>query len=418
VEEGDERDLGVALSGGGIRATLFGLGALLYLVDAGEGRRLRTVSSISGGSLTNGYLGLHCDLATATPDEVRGPARALAHQVARKGTLWAGPETWAFCAVVALIPIVAGVVTWRHGAAWGWLAWFGVLVADGWLAMQRSWVARRAFERTLFGRRTRLDQLHATVEHVIGATDLPTHELAFFSGRFVTSDRMGVGRPGALGLATVVQASAALPGPFVPVRLPLAPLGLTPPDPALRSLLLIDGGVVDNMGDQWLEQDPGVRRTVVVDAAPPAPDRPRLKARWPLLGEVVTFKAVTDVLYDQTTEVRTRLLATRPDGVIVQIARSPWATVDDALVDADPVRAARAAAVAEALEATGHDRAWWETETAANAGVETALSRIPADRAAALLLLAYVTTMADGHVTLGLPLLPIPAVEEMAALVG
>ena len=57
--------IGVALSGGGHRASLFGLGALLYLADAGKGPERSTVSSISGGSITNGYIGATCDLATA-----------------------------------------------------------------------------------------------------------------------------------------------------------------------------------------------------------------------------------------------------------------------------------------------------------------------------------------------------------------
>ena len=40
--------IAVALSGGGHRAALFGLGALLYLVDAGKGPELATISSVSG----------------------------------------------------------------------------------------------------------------------------------------------------------------------------------------------------------------------------------------------------------------------------------------------------------------------------------------------------------------------------------
>ena len=166
---------------------------------------------------------------------MRGHARTLAHQVAvaRWAPLWAGPETWAYCAIVALIPVVAALLTWRHGAAWGWLAWVGVLVADGWLAQQRSWVARRAFERTLFGRRHALAELHATVKHVIGSTDLQTHDLVYFSGRFVTSARAGA-----------VPATSAWPPrcrPRPPCRVRSARsasrsnLDLRPADPAVRS---------------------------------------------------------------------------------------------------------------------------------------------------------------------------------------
>lgn len=50
------RDFGVALSGGGVRASAFALGALLYLVDSGLNRRVATISSVSGASLTNGFV--------------------------------------------------------------------------------------------------------------------------------------------------------------------------------------------------------------------------------------------------------------------------------------------------------------------------------------------------------------------------
>ena len=49
--------IGVAISGGGHRASLFGLGALLYLIDADKGAHLGSVASVSGGSLTNAFFG-------------------------------------------------------------------------------------------------------------------------------------------------------------------------------------------------------------------------------------------------------------------------------------------------------------------------------------------------------------------------
>jgi hypothetical protein len=47
--------LGIALSGGGHRASLLSLGALLYVVDSGMNARVRTVTSVSGGSITNAF---------------------------------------------------------------------------------------------------------------------------------------------------------------------------------------------------------------------------------------------------------------------------------------------------------------------------------------------------------------------------
>ena len=48
--------IALALSGGGFRASLFHLGALRRLNDAGLLSRLTAISSVSGGSITNGLL--------------------------------------------------------------------------------------------------------------------------------------------------------------------------------------------------------------------------------------------------------------------------------------------------------------------------------------------------------------------------
>jgi len=53
-----KRDVGLCLSGGGYRAAVFHLGSLIRLNEAGLLRRLRTVSSVSGGSIIAGLLGL------------------------------------------------------------------------------------------------------------------------------------------------------------------------------------------------------------------------------------------------------------------------------------------------------------------------------------------------------------------------
>lgn len=438
------QDLAVALSGGGHRATLFGLGALLYLADAGQGPRLGSIASISGGSLANGYLGLRCDLTTATPQDVRSHAGALAHQVARRGTLWAAPLSWAYCALVVAVLVGAGVLTWVLGPAWGWLVWAVALLIAGWLAQQRSWVARQAFERTLFSRRP-LTAMHGAVDHVICATDLQTHELAYFSSRFVTSWRLGWGRPGTLTVAHAVQASAALPGAFSAVRIPVARFGFPGGHPVVRSFLLSDGGVYDNMGDQWPAGSarrgdaPGApdppphraRQLVVVNASAGQGVTPRLRVRWPLFGEAATLMAVKDVLYDQTTAVRRRLLdlrfrvasSTHPlpgqelQGTLVQIDRTPFDLPDDFRRGRDP-RAVRARAVLAALGDDDETRAAWAAEAEANRSVKTALSKIPAARAASLLHHAYVLTMANAHVLLDLPLLPVPDVTVFEELVA
>ena len=77
--------IGLALSGGGFRASLFHLGALRRLNDLGLLSRVTSISSVSGGSITNGLLAtkwqkLTKDSAgrfTNFQDEVEAPMRAL-----------------------------------------------------------------------------------------------------------------------------------------------------------------------------------------------------------------------------------------------------------------------------------------------------------------------------------------------------
>src|SRR6266481_5617046 len=54
-----EDEVGLALSGGGFRAALFGLGTLWRLNDCGWLKRLSRITSVSGGSITSAYLGMN-----------------------------------------------------------------------------------------------------------------------------------------------------------------------------------------------------------------------------------------------------------------------------------------------------------------------------------------------------------------------
>ncbi|HPT25851.1 MAG TPA: patatin-like phospholipase family protein [Bryobacteraceae bacterium] len=77
--------IALALSGGGFRASLFHLGALRRLNDAGLLSRMTSISSVSGGSITNGLLAAKWGLLerdakgrfTNFGDEVEKPLRAF-----------------------------------------------------------------------------------------------------------------------------------------------------------------------------------------------------------------------------------------------------------------------------------------------------------------------------------------------------
>jgi len=56
--EGPESGIGLALSGGGFRATLFHCGAFWRLNELSYLQKLDRVSSVSGGSIAAGVLGV------------------------------------------------------------------------------------------------------------------------------------------------------------------------------------------------------------------------------------------------------------------------------------------------------------------------------------------------------------------------
>jgi len=123
--------IGVAISGGGHRASLFGLGALLYLIDAGKGAQVGSVASVSGGSLTNAYFGATVDLSKIDSEGMWDKAKDFAYRIARRGTLWAAPQTYAYLMSIALLVVGAIIVSCR--CPW-WaivLAWVIAIVLGG-----------------------------------------------------------------------------------------------------------------------------------------------------------------------------------------------------------------------------------------------------------------------------------------------
>ncbi len=110
--------IAVALSGGGYRASLFGLGALLYLVDAGKNAEVNSISSVSGGSITNGYVAQQrgypgTDTASFWRD-MQPLARTVAHR-----TLWSTPLVWLYLTfLVVSLPVIVWTAFWAVPGPW------------------------------------------------------------------------------------------------------------------------------------------------------------------------------------------------------------------------------------------------------------------------------------------------------------
>src|SRR5262245_35722099 len=69
--------LGPALSGGGFRATLYHLGLVRFLYDAGILPHVTHITAVSGGSIIAAHLGLNWDRYNGSPGEFDTAAKEM-----------------------------------------------------------------------------------------------------------------------------------------------------------------------------------------------------------------------------------------------------------------------------------------------------------------------------------------------------
>jgi predicted acylesterase/phospholipase RssA len=446
----------VALSGGGHRAALWGAGVLLYLADAGINRDVTSIASVSGGSITNAYVAQQVNYRRVDGPALEQALRPLIRRLAVEGTVQWAPLTKLYLgALVAFVGVATGIwfiaIPTPARAAICTVSALAVL----WGLTLRGAVADRVLARQLFStghRRSQLSELEphlaGEIDHVFCATDLQSSEHVYFSPRFVYSYRHGLGRTGSLLLSTAVQVSAALPGPFPPRWLRARPFGFEGGEAqtsgrTVRHLVLADGGVYDNMADQWaqgfqarstrwprLKQEHHEPLELVVANASAGLEWQRAgwALRVPLLGELLSLLRVKDVLYDNTTTLRRQGMAGRFDraireqrglrGALVHIPQSPFDVAKDCLeperASRWPDRAERAATVIERLGLQTEGS--WARIAQRSKNLPTVLKGFGAQDSADLLLHAYVLAMCNLHVILGYPLIEIPSAERFADL--
>jgi NTE family protein len=216
----------LCLSGGGYRAMLFHLGALWRLNEFGFLPKLSRVSSVSGGSITAGVLGLKWSrlgfdgdgIGQKFQSEVVEPIRTLAGRTIDEGS------------------ILGGILT--PGS-------IGEKVAE-------------SYDQFLLGGATLQDLPDDPPRFVINATNVQTGALFRFSKPFLADYRVGTLKSPRTRLALAVAASAAFPPVLSPVKLEFDASEWEPPsrypsedlhaEPYLTDVVLTDGGVYDNLG--------------------------------------------------------------------------------------------------------------------------------------------------------------------------
>ena len=252
---------------------LFHVGAIWRLNDFGYLPRLERISSVSGGSITAGLLGLHW---RALQFDANGVAQNLQSEFVDPILAFASQtvDVWA---------ILAGIL--GPGS-------IGNRVAG-------------AYRKHLFGTAT-LQDLPDRPRFVINATNVQSGVLSRFSKPYFWDYRVGQIQSPTIELAHAVAASSAFPPVLSPLVLNVNPTLFTPgtgtdleTEPYTSKLVLTDGGVYDNLGLEtvWKEYD----TVLVSDAGGHMPAQPKPWKNW-----IMHSVRVLGVIDNQVRSLRKR----------------------------------------------------------------------------------------------------------------
>jgi NTE family protein len=253
-DEPDKLEPGIALclSGGGYRAMLFHAGAVWRLNELGYLSQLKRISSVSGGSITNGVLAMNWTklryengVAGNLDELFIKPIRHLATKTIDKPAVFKG----------ILLP---GTIADR--------------ITD-------------AYRDHVFGK-TSLQDLPDEPRFIFNATSMQTGALFRFSKPYMADYTVGLVRNPEVDLAVAVAASSAFPPILSPVEVHFDPNAWDPTangpshkPPYTTKAVLSDGGVYDNLG---LETAWKRHKTILVsDGGGRMGPQPDPKHDWP-----------------------------------------------------------------------------------------------------------------------------------------
>ena len=244
----------LSLSGGGYRAMLFHVGALKRLNEAGYLPVIDRYSSVSGGSIAAGVLGM-----------MWGKLQFDDGGVARN-----------FAAFEQKVFDFAGVGV-DQGSVLGAMVTPFRTVSDNVAAKYR---------RELFGELTLQDLPDEPPRFTINATNLQTGALLRMSKKYAADYRIGIYEHPSIGLADAVAASSAFPPVLSPKILKMnqdefRATGAEGEDlhkrPYTTRLVLADGGVYDNLGLQSAED---FHTVFVSDGGATFKEKKRVRPDW------------------------------------------------------------------------------------------------------------------------------------------
>ncbi len=282
------RSIGLALSGGGVRAATFHLGVLARLAEDTLLERVTFISTVSGGSMAAGLVFALAGHGWPTSATYRDDVLPRAYQLLTGKSLQ--------------------------------VSFLGRWLTRPWLWRGGRAMALASSLRSLWGITMRLSDLPHTPRWVINATLFETGKNWRFAPRRMGDYRYGYVLNPDFPVAEAIAASAAVPGLIGPLVLSTARFAwvryarggkeTTPNNPATPRVRLWDGGVYDNLGVEALFKPGRAKRYrdeydfLIVSDASAALGFPPPRYQYHLRG-----LRLIDTATDQVRSLRARSLA-------------------------------------------------------------------------------------------------------------
>lgn len=276
------KGVGLALSGGGFRATLFNLGSVWRLNDAGWLGKLDRITSVSGGSVLAGVLGVKW----ANLRFVDGRATNFLNEVVQ--------PIRRFCSL--RVDLRAGVIGLVNPMS---------TVSEQLTSCYRTHLVDSATLEDL-------PSEHHGPRFIFYATNYLTGVSFRFSRSGLSDYKMGQYQDSGFLVAQAMAASSAFPPFLAPLVLKTDPNlwkggSLEESDPALvnkmrRKIVLTDGGVYDNMGLEAVWNHRNIDVILASDAGGPFTLVGKQSRLW-----TAQLGRVRDILIEQTRALRKRV---------------------------------------------------------------------------------------------------------------
>jgi predicted acylesterase/phospholipase RssA len=277
--------LGLALSGGGFRATLFHLGVLRFLKDVGRLKDVSDIASVSGGSILAAHLTLNWERYTGTDEQFDEAANEVVKFVQFDVRNY----------IVRRLPLQFP------------LRLLAKLTRRPVRHLTANTILERCYAKHLYGDRCLYELPKTPALHML-ATNVSNGGLSVFNrnGLFIqqrTQDgeiRFDHIPTKIASIPRVVGASSAFPGFFPPVEITAADLGVR--EGEFPTEYFTDGGVFDNLGIRafsWLKfQGEQIDEVIVSDAG-----KPFQILSDSALGIVGQSMRATDILWDRVWQL-------------------------------------------------------------------------------------------------------------------